>query len=139
MYTGSFPTSRNCIEILKHHFFRLVSILDFWCLLNGYVGWRRIWIRWNWRWIIGCKRKREISKWKCFFRNWRVWFKNGISPDFLKLNFSFFFLFFLSFCPDVQSVNNNNKKKNETPLFISIQIIVQKWNWWITSYFNLML
>ena len=34
-------------------------------------------------------------------------------------------------------------QKNETPLFISIQIIVQKWNWyqssWISVYFSLML
>ena len=35
------------------------------------------------------------------------------------------------------------KIKNETPLFISIQIIIQKWNWyqssWMSVYFSLML
>ena len=35
------------------------------------------------------------------------------------------------------------QRKNETPLFISIQIIIQKWNWyqssWISVYFRLML
>ena len=35
------------------------------------------------------------------------------------------------------------QRKNETPLFISMKIIVEKWNWyqssWIIVYFNLML
>ena len=70
--------------------------------------------------------------------------------DILKNSFIEFFVYRRE-CADIEKWCSNNfiadctvvQNKNETPLFISIQIIIQKWNWyqssWISVYSSFML